>query len=138
MDAVTSEEAMRREVIPLMGGALAREYGWTFEIAGLVVYVTLCPRRVKDRKFLLRVSFDEYSKLAPSYGFANPESRQVDVAAAPPNVLHPTGGICCPGTREFHEGLHRGDVAHPWDPSRYTVANTIQNIQRLMERGVSA
>lgn len=138
MDAETSQEAMRLQLAPVHEGALAREYGWTIESEGLVAWVTLVPRRKRERKFLLRIGFESFPMIAPTYGFARSDTKLVEAAAAPPNVLHSSGGICCPGTREFHESLHKNDAAHPWSSDRYPVCSTLQNIQKLMERGVGS
>lgn len=146
MDAKTSEEAMHQQLVPILNGALPKEYGWIVDVVGLIAFVTMSPRRKpeskpegkQERKFLLRIGFDQFPMLAPTYGFAGFETRDVDVAAAPPNVLHGSGGICCPGTREFHEKIHKGDAAYPWSPDRYPASRTLQNIHKLMERGVGA
>jgi hypothetical protein len=107
---------------------------------GLAVYVTVRHRKKPEHVFLLRVNFDDFPRRAPSYVFADKNTKQVTSAAAPRGVLHTDNPqkMCTPGTREFHEDLHRNDAAHPWDPSRYTFLSTVWEIHRLMERGLGA
>ena len=97
------------------------------------VYVALSRRKDPNRAYLLRVLFDDFPKRAPSYVFVDPETKQDVPDAWPPGVMHSPSKICTPGTREFHEDLHKNDASHRWDPDRCTFLSTLRMIHRLME-----
>lgn len=138
MDLETVQAKLHEQVDEVRRSAMARVCGWEFEIEGLTVYVTLQPRHRQDLVYLLRVAFDEFPRRAPSYIFVDRVAKQPNDAAWPPNVRHdgPPPGICTPGTREFHEHLHRGDSQYVWDPERYPLLVTLAEIHRMMERGI--
>lgn len=138
MDAETVRAKMLAQVDAARQSGLARAFGWRFEIDGLTVHVTLSPRRRPDLVYLLRVAFDDFPRRAPSYVFVDRATKQETETAWPPGVRHggPPPGICTPGTREFHEHLHREDRQYPWDPDRYTFRYTLAEIHRMMERSV--
>jgi hypothetical protein len=140
MDLETVQAKMAAQVEAARASALARAFGWTFEVDGLVVYVALAPRRRSASAYLLRATFDDFPRHAPSYVFVDPATRQESEGAWPPGVRHggPQSGICTPGTREFHEYIHRGDSQYPWDPDRYTFLATVAEIHRMTERALGA
>lgn len=129
---------MTAQVKQATQSAMAPIFGWSFDTQDLVVYVTLKHRRRPEFIYLLRVSFDEFPRLAPSYIFVERETKQMSIGAWPHDVKHGAEppGICTPGTREFHEHWHKGDAQHRWDPERYTFLSTLQMIQQLMEHCV--
>lgn len=140
MDTETVETKMMEQVEMARRSGIARALHWGLDVADLVAYVTMQPRHHPEQTFLLRVSFDEFPRRAPSYVFVGRETKQVIDAAWPPGVRHgasPTG-ICTPGTREFHEHFHANDQGYPWDAERYTVLDTLHRIHQLMERGIGA
>lgn len=136
MDPETVQAKMMTQVIAARQSKMAEVFKWTFEFDGLAVYVTLQPRRRQDLAYLLRATFDDFPKVAPSYVFVDRQTRQVSDAAWPPNVMHSSNAICTPGTREFHEHLHRNDSQWPWDPERFNFLDTLQRIHQMMERGL--
>jgi hypothetical protein len=140
VDLETVQAKMAAHVDAAGASALARAFGWTFEVDGLVVYVVLTPRRRPANIYLLRATFDDFPRRAPSYVFVDRATRQETESAWPPGVRHggPPSGICTPGTREFHEHLHRGDSQYPWDPDRYTFLATLTEIHRMTERALGA
>ena len=140
MDVETVRAKMQAQVETARTSALARAFGWSFEVDGLTVYVTLAPRRHREPVYLLRVAFDDFPSRAPSYVFVDAATKQMTDGAWPPGVRHggPPPGICTPGTREFHEHLHRGDNQYPWDPDRYTFLSTLTEIHRMSERAIGA
>lgn len=140
MDVETVRAKMLAQVAAARASALARAFAWSFDLDDLSVYVTLIPRRRPEPLYLLRVTFDDFPRRPPSYVFVDRTTRQDTDSAWPPGVRHhgPPPGICTPGTREFHEHLHRGDSQYPWDPDRYTFVGTLAEIHRLTERAIGA
>jgi len=140
MDAETVTAKMKEQVEAARASALAQAFGWRFETDGMTVHVVLAPRRRSELVYLLRVTFDDFPRRAPSYVFVDRLTGQETNEAWPPGVRHdgPPPGVCTPGTREFHEHLHRGDAQYPWDPIKYTFLSTLAEIHRLMERGLGA
>ncbi len=138
MDLDTVRSKMMAQVDQARQGPMAAVFGWAFETDDLVVFVTLRHRRQPERVYLLRVSFDDFPKRAPSYLFVDSGTKQMKPEAWPPDVGHgnPPTGICTPGTREFHEQLHRNDAQYVWDAEKYTFLTTLEMIHRMMERGI--
>lgn len=138
MDVETVRAKMQAQVEAARTSALAQVFGWCFEVDGLAVYIILKPRRRQELVYMLHVTFDDFPRRAPSYVFVDPAARQVTDGAWPPGVRHggPPPGICTPGTREFHEHLHRGDSQYPWDADRYTFVGTLAEIHRMTERAI--
>lgn len=138
MDAETVRAKMSAQLDGARQSAMARALGWDFEVADLTVYVMMRHRRQPDRVFLLRVTFEDFPRRAPSYVFVHPETRALRDDAWPPNVKHGDvlPGICTPGTREFHEKYHLNDGQYPWDAERWTLLDTLQRIHSMMERGI--
>jgi len=136
MDLETSRAKMMAQVDAARLSALAKAFAWTLEVDSLTAYVEMRPRRLPDRLYLLRVCFDDFPERAPSYSFVDRVSRQPVESAWPPNVMHSDNGICTPGTREFHERLHKNDAQYPWDHEKYTFLSTLTEIHRLTERGI--
>lgn len=136
MDAETVRAKMCAQLDQARLSGIARACGWEFETQELAAYITLVPRRQRDRRFLIRLTFEEFPMRAPSYVFVQPETKQSAPEAWPPGVMHSEEAICTPGTREFHERLHKNDAEHPWDADRYTVLDTLHRIQQLMEKGL--
>jgi len=129
---------MRGQLDAARGSAMAEAYGWEFDLQGLVVLVTMRPRRRPDNAYLMRVSFDDFPRRAPSYVFVDRQTQDLTAEAWPPDVKHgdPLPGICTPGTREFHEKYHKNDAQYPWDPEKWGLLDTLQRIQALMEKGL--
>jgi len=136
MDAETIHAKMHAQLDQARLSGIAKACGWEFEVQELTAYVTLAPRRQRDRRFVLRLTFEEFPARAPSYMFVDRQTRQPTSEASPSGVTHPEGGICTPGTREFHERFHRNEAQHPWDAEKYTVLDTLHRIQQLMEKGL--
>ncbi len=136
MDVETVQVKMMAQVNEARQRKMAEVFAWVFEVDGFIAYTTLQPRGRAEPKYLLRVSFDDFPRRAPSYLFVDRETRQVTDAAWPPNVRHGSNGICTPGTREFHETLHCNDAQWPWDPDRFSFLDTLQRIHQMMERGL--
>lgn len=136
MDVETVQTKMLAQVDQVRLSALAKAFAWALEVDGLTVYVGVRPRRLPDRPYLLRVCFDDFPERAPSYSFVDRTSRQPVESAWPPSVMHSDNGICTPGTREFHERLHKNDRQYPWAHEKYTFLSTLTEIHRLMERGI--
>jgi len=140
MDAETVQTLIAEELDQVRGSALWRACHWEIEEDGLAVYVRMRPRTAREREFVLRASFDDFPRRAPSCVFVDGQTRQPNDGAWPPGVRHGSAppGICTPGTREFHDNYHANDKQHPWDSDRYPFLQTLMEIQRLMERGVRA
>jgi hypothetical protein len=138
MDPEIVHVKMAAQVRQAQESKLASVCGWAFESQGLIVHVTMRPRRRLDAFYILRVAFDDFPRIAPSYVFVDAKAREMTPAAWPPNVKHggEPPGICTPGTREFHDHYHRGDAQYLWDPARYSVLDTLQRIQRMIEAGL--
>lgn len=138
MDPDTVRAKMVAQEDQAQSSAMANVCGWTFEIQDLIVYVTLRHRRRPDCVYLLRATFDDFPKRAPSYVFVDRNTKEITPEAWPPGVKHSDNpsSICTPGTREFHEHLHRGDARYPWDAERFTFLSTLHEIHLLMERGI--
>lgn len=138
MDVETARAKMLAQVDTACRSGLSRVFGWGFEVDGLTLYITLAPRRCPEMVYLLRVMFDDFPLRPPSYVFVDRLTKQMTDGAWPPGVRHggPPPGICTPGTREFHEHLHRGDRQYEWNPERYPFLSTLAEIHRMMERGI--
>lgn len=138
MDLETVRAKMASQVGRASKSAMARIFAWTFEMEDLVAYVILRHRRRPEQAFLLRVSFDDFPRRAPSYVFVDRQIRQITGACWPPGVKHDDAlpGICTPGTREFHEKYHLNDAQHPWDAERFSFLDTLMRIHRMMEHGL--
>lgn len=138
MDAETITGKFLAELRAVQASAMARVFGWEFSVDGLILYVTLRPRRRPEVTYLLRAGFDDFPRRAPSFAFIDPKSKQLDDAAWPPGVRHGAQppGICTPGTREFHENYHAGDAQYSWDDARFPLLMSLHEIHRMMERGV--
>jgi hypothetical protein len=138
MDTETVRAKMDQYIAPARGAALAQACGWSFDLDGLRALVTLKHRRKPECTHVLRVTFEEFPRRAPSYVFVDPKTKEITAGAWPPNVKYDGNppGICTPGTREFHENYHANDAQYSWDPARYTFTDTLLRIQQLMERGI--
>jgi hypothetical protein len=138
MDLDTVRAKMMAQVNRAANSAMARAFGWSFEIEDLALYALLRHRRRSEHTYLLRVSFEEFPRRAPSYVFVDRQNKEVTDAAWPPGVKHgdPLPGICTPGTRECHEKYHANDAQYAWDAERYTFLDTLLRIHNLMERGL--
>jgi len=116
---------------------MARAVGWSFEIEDLVLYVPLRHRRRSEHTYLLRVTFEEFPRRAPSYVFVDRQSKEVTEAAWPPGV---NAGVRFPESvrrhSEFHEKYHANDAQYAWDAERYTFLDTLLRIQKMMEHGL--
>lgn len=138
MDIETVRAKMLAQVEPARRAGLAQAFGWGFEVDGLTAYVSLAPRRRPEKVYLLQVAFDEFPLRPPSCVFVDRVTKEMTDGAWPPGVRHggPPPGICTPGTREFHEHLHRGDRQYEWNPERYPFLSTLAEIHRMMELGI--
>lgn len=138
MDIETVRTKMMEQICQVQQSAMTRAYGWTYAVQDLMVYVVLRHRRRSGNAYLLRGSFEEFPRRAPSYVFVDPDTKEVTPAAWPPHVQHGAEppGICTPGTREFHEHWHKNDQQYPWDAARYPFLDTLQRIHRLLEQGL--
>jgi hypothetical protein len=138
MDAETAKAKMSQQLDRARQSGFARCYGWQFEIDGLTVYVTMRRKADPNTAYLLRLTFDDFPKRAPSYKFVDPKTKEPKLEAWPPGTRHDangTGGVCTPGTREFHEIIHKNDAQYPWDADRYTVLDALHMTQRIAEKG---
>lgn len=138
MDIETVKAKMTAQLDRARQSAMFGALGWGFEVVDLTLYVTMRHRRRADQAFLLRVTFDDFPRRAPSYVFVNLNTRELRDDAWPPNVKHGDAlpGICTPGTREFHEKYHLNDAQYPWDSERWTVLDTLQRVHSMMEHGI--
>lgn len=132
MDLEITRAKMLAQVDEACASAMAKSFRWEFEVVELVVYTTLRRRSEPDRVYVLCAQFDDFPRRAPSYIFVDPATREDIESAWPPGVAHSRSKICTPGTREFHEDLHKNDAQHPWDPAKYTLLSTVRMIHRLM------
>jgi hypothetical protein len=138
MDDETVRARVREQLEQAQQSGFARRHGWDFDVDGLTVYIKM--RRATDpaKEYVLRLTFDDFPKRAPSYKFVDPKTRKPNDDAWPPGTRHEadgTGGICTPGTREFHEIIHKGDAQYPWDADRYSVLGALHMTQRIAEKG---
>lgn len=138
MDAEIIKALMAEQLERVRDSALCRVFGWEISVDGLSAYVHMRPRRKPDTTYLLRASFEDFPRHAPSCVFVDVASRQPDDDAWPPKTRHGASppGICTPGTREFHNHYHANDRQYPWSPDRYPFLQTLTEIHRLMEHGI--
>lgn len=138
MDAETSRAKMAAQLQAIQHSAMAKSFNWMFEVQDLIIYIELRHRRRSKHTYLLRATFDDFPRRAPSYIFVDRETKNLADGAWPPNVRHGAAppGICTPGTREFHEHWHSGDAQYPWNAEVYTFLDTLQRIHLLMEHGI--
>lgn len=134
MDFETTVARMLAQIDLVEASAMTRESGWTVEIAPPTVYVGLKRAAEPERTYLLRIQFDDFDRRTPSYTFVDPTTKVRSATCVPPNVEHCDGKICTPGTREFHEDLHKNDAQYAWDPAKYTVLATVRMIYRMMNQ----
>ena len=137
MDQQTIDAKMVAQLEAAKRSAMTKVFAWEYETLGLVTYVAVRHRRHPERRYLLRVSFDDFPRRAPSYVFVDSTTREPKDDAWPAGVKHPNPplGICTPGTREFHENYHLGDAQYPWSEERYSFLDTLQRIHALVEHG---
>lgn len=135
MDKETVHAKMMEQVSTAEKSAMKKVLDWQFEVDDLTVYTTLRPRQKRGLEFLLRTTFDDFPRRAPSYVFVDVKSKEMKDDAWPPGVKHghKVPGICTPGTREFYEAYHVSDKAHPWDHTKVTFLDTLSRIHQLME-----
>ena len=141
MDRKTVRSLLDEQLGQIQKSALQGACAWQIEQEGLVLYIRMRPRGGAGQpEFLLKASFDDFSRRAPSCVFVDKQLREHQDSAWPPNVRHGAAppGICTPGTREFHENYHANDRQYPWDAERYPFLQTLMESQRLMERGLGA
>ena len=139
MDLETVRAKMMAHVEQARASALARAFGWKLDVTtDLTCYVGMRHRRRPEFIFLLRVTFEEFPRRAPSYVFVDCTTLQMSPGAWPPGVKHNDNppGICTLGTRECHEVYHPHDAQYRWDSERHTFLSTLCEIQRLMEKGI--
>jgi hypothetical protein len=138
MDRETIEKLVDEQLNEVRDSALCRACGWEIEQTGLAVNVAMRPRSGKGASFLLRATFEDFPRQAPSCIFVNSKTQQPSDASWPPNVRHGAAppGICTPGTREFHDHYHQHDRQYPWSAEKYPFLQTLMEIHRLMERGL--
>lgn len=131
MDAETVREFAVVEIEKAKNSRVAEVLGWVFEIDGLAVFISIRPRTAPEKEYLLRITFEDFPRRCPSFLFVNSGSKQP--GNWPPNIQHGSGGICIPGTREFHEQIHQNDQQYPYDPDTYSLLETLHRIQLLVE-----
>ena len=138
MDEETVKAEMLKQLKEAQESKMNSVFGWVFEVEDLVIYTRLRHRRNQKKEFLLKTTFDDFPRRAPSYSFIDPKTRQEELDAWPPNVKHGGSppGICTTGTRECHEHYHRNDAQYSWDPAKYTFLSTLAEIHRMMEKGI--
>jgi len=138
MDPVTVKERFQKELDCIRKGMLCKTYKWNFEanIDEYLVYVNITSRKAQDKEYLLRIKFDDYPQRAPSYIFVDKTTKEEKNDAWPPRIRHPgpPPGICTPGTREFHENLHKKDARYQWDAEKYNIGNTLMQLQLLVDK----
>ncbi|RXG87361.1 hypothetical protein [Bradyrhizobium zhanjiangense] len=138
MDAEISKAKMQEQLDRARGSGFARLYGWQFDLDGLIAYVTMQRKGDPNATYLLRLAFEDFPKRAPSYKFVDSRTKEATLEAWPPGTRHDaggTGGVCTPGTREFHEIIHANDAQYPWDADRYTVLEALHMTQRIADKG---
>ncbi len=138
MDIETTRATVHKLVDKVRQSAMADAMGWGLDHQDLILFVGIRSRQRKDRSFLLRVSFDDLPRRAPSYVFVNPSTKQHDDAGWPPNVRHGRAppGICTPGTRECCEHYHVNDPQYQWRYTDDALLCTLLEIQKMVEKGV--
>lgn len=138
MDPQTVRESFQKEIDSIRSSSLCKAFKWEFEIniEEYLAYLIMMPRKAEDRRYLLRIKFDDYPQRAPSYIFVDNNTKEERVDVWPPGIRHsgPPPGICTPGTREFHEHLHKNDARHQWDADKYKISNTLMQIQLLIDK----
>jgi len=121
---------------------IIEHHGWTINIEGFDVYVTMHPKQHPDRSFLVRLRCEEYPKRAPSLQFVDPSTRREGAqywpqggpfqAAVSRSQSSPQ--LCIPGIREFHEGCHAADSSRPWLHEKYSLATILQCVQVELDK----
>lgn len=140
MDAKTVRSKMMEQVEQAQNSAMKEVYGWEFEIEEITVYTTMRHRRKKEYIFLMKTTFEDFPRRAPSYIFVDSTTKEMTEQAWPPGVK--TGknneiGICALGTRECHEIWHPNESKYEWNFEELTFLDTLQRIHRMMEHGIS-
>lgn len=138
MDPQTVREKFQSEIDVIKNSAICKAFSWEIqvELEKFLTYVEMCSRKAKEKKFLLRIIFDDYPQRAPSYVFVDINTKEEKAEVWPPNLRHPgpPPGICTLGTREFYENLHKNEQAYQWDSNKFKIISTLQNIQILIDR----
>jgi len=121
---------------------IIEHHGWTINVEGFDVYVTLHPKKHPEKTFLTRLRCDEYPKRAPSFQFVDLVTKQEGAQCWPPvgpfqaaiSRSQSQPQLCIPGIREFHEGCHATDASRPWSPEKYSFAAILQAIQVELDK----
>lgn len=132
MDIVRKK--MTEQINMIKASAMARQRGYILNTEDLFLYIEMQHQKL-NKIFVLQIYFDEYPGRAPSYIFVDPADKKDKPDWWPPNVKHSEGKICIPGTREFHEIIHKNDTKHkPWSSTNYPLLYTLREIDREMHK----
>ena len=138
MDEETVKAKMVAELDRLQQSRLATVFGWRICVDGLNAFLTMSPRMRREPKYLLKVNFEDFPRQAPSCVFVDPKTRLPGPDAWPRKVKHgqQPDGICVAGTRECHAHYHKNEAQYVWDPTTWTLLETLSEIHRLLEKGI--
>lgn len=139
MDPEISKKQLKAEVDAVLALQDTVAYHrWEIVTDGLMVYVTMYPRRSPSKKYVARFAYDNFPQQAPAFTFVNPETRGEGKEFWPRHgefnnaVNRKPPQLCIAGVREFHEMLHRD---YPWSPERYPLAKVLESIQAELTKG---
>ncbi|MDE0334462.1 MAG: hypothetical protein OXI64_05840 [Defluviicoccus sp.] len=137
MDEATVKAKMAAALECVQRSRLAEAFGWAIDVSGLDAFVSMSPRKHRERAYLLKVNFDDFPRQPPSFVFVDAETRSISSEAWPPKVKHgqQPDGICVAGTRECHAHYHKNEAQYVWDPKKWSLLYTLAEINRLMEKG---
>ena len=117
-------------------------YGWLIENAEPDLFLHMHPHKHPDMVFLVRLHCEGYPARSPSLQFVDPSSKNEGKQYWPQHgsafqaavSRGPQPQLCIPGIREYHEGCHNSPSdANAWDPAKYTFANILERVQRLLD-----
>lgn len=125
MDDELSKELMMEQVEALRASPLPERRGWTVEVDGFDVSVSI-PSPKDDEKYVVVVNFDDFPEQPPSYQFDGEWPNCPDIK--------PNKGVCIHGTREFYNEFGHDERRSEWDHETYTLTLTLEKIQHLMRK----
>lgn len=114
-------------------------HGWSLEADGLNLYVTMHAGGVQGRTYLARFGYVDYPQHPPGFAFVDPstrrEGREFWPNYGPFSAALSRGSppqICIPGTREFHELVHREQA---WVAEKHPLIKVLEAIQAELNKG---
>ena len=112
---------------------------WTIEQpASLEVWVGMAPATVPGERFQVRLVWDVYPDQPPSLKFRDPDTGQLDLSRAWPQVPGFRPGsldACVPWTAEgmITHPEWRSDPRFRWDPRGNVLLRVLRSIQELLD-----